>query len=85
MVYPIKDFSITYWDTLAPKSIIFLAFSTDEEYRLMRSEHLNWCCQILRARYLIAQDIIGFATESGFEGEFRSEDALYFDGRIWNG
>jgi len=30
-----------------------------------------------------AEDIVGIGTESGFERQDRSEDALYFDGRQW--
>lgn len=57
---------------------------TDEENRLLRSEYLTMCCNVVRAKFPNALDIIGFATESGMENEIRSEDAIYFDGRDWD-
>jgi hypothetical protein len=57
---------------------------TYEKYREVRRAVLEACCKIVRLRYPEAKDIVGIATESGFDGGGRSEDAIYFDAREWN-
>ena len=53
-----------------------------DEYRAVRASFLEACCQVVRLDFPDALDIVGFATEtSATDG--RSEDAAYFDGRLW--
>ena len=43
---------------------------------------LEICCQVAKLDFPEALDVVGFATEpSGTDG--RSEDAAYFDARMW--
>ena len=53
------------------------------EYREARRNLLEMHCMVVRYKFFDAKDIVGIATESG-RGEYGSEDAIYFDGRIWN-
>ena len=53
------------------------------EYREVRGHYLGWCCLVARLKYPEAEDIVGIATEPGIKRETRSEDAVYFDGRVW--
>jgi hypothetical protein len=55
---------------------------SDEQYRELRRGFLTAYCAVVRLRHPSALDIIGIATESGFD-EGRSEDAMYLDGRHW--
>ena len=57
---------------------------TEDEYRLIRVEHLKVCCILVRSIYPHAQDVVGLATESGPDLNQRTEDAVYFDGRTWD-
>jgi hypothetical protein len=57
---------------------------TDEEYRIVRRQHLADCCAVAKLEYPDAKDIVGIATESGPDHLNRSEDAIYFDAREWN-
>ena len=54
-----------------------------EEYRQVRGQFLTWSCLVARHVYRDATDIVGIATEPGIKNEMRSEDAAYFDGRMW--
>jgi hypothetical protein len=56
---------------------------TYRQYRERRREYLQACCHVVRLKFPTATDIIGLATESG-RPEWRSEDALHFDGRCWS-
>lgn len=53
-------------------------------YRDVRRRYLEWCCMVVRLDNPDALDIVGFATEAGNESDHRSEDAAYFDARVWN-
>jgi hypothetical protein len=52
------------------------------EYREARSKLLEAYCMVTKLTFPAATDIVGIATESGTD-EYRSEDALYLDARIW--
>ncbi len=54
----------------------------DEEYREVRLKLLGIYCQAVKLRYPQAEDIVGIATETGTL-DVRSEDALYYDARVW--
>ncbi|MEL7657050.1 MAG: hypothetical protein AAGU75_14225 [Bacillota bacterium] len=67
---------------------VFLLFPNlgnvpEHEYREVRRMLLSDYCMVVKLKFPGALDIIGFATESGL-GEYRSEDACYFDMRDWN-
>jgi hypothetical protein len=53
-----------------------------KKMREVRKEMLEDYCTVVRYLHSEAQDIVGLATESGKEAG-TSEDAAYFDGRIW--
>lgn len=55
----------------------------EEQYREVRRNFLNACCLVIKLRFPDALDVVGIATETGRE-PYRSEDAVYFDGRSWN-
>ena len=55
-----------------------------ETYREVRREFLRVCCLGTKLQYDHAKDIVGIATESGLNSKGRSEDAIYFDARLWN-
>ncbi len=57
---------------------------TEDEYREIRAEHLKICCILVRSLYPQAKDVVGLATESDSDLSQRSEDAVYFDGRLWD-
>ncbi len=66
---------------------IFLLLSkhegwTYDEYREVRRELLGAYCRTVKLKFPDALDIIGIATETGTD-EVRSEDALYYDARVW--
>jgi hypothetical protein len=66
---------------------IFLLFpkpvtKSVNEYREMRRAVLESYCMALKYKFPDAEDIIGFATESG-RGEYGSEDLIYLDAREW--
>ncbi len=54
----------------------------EEDYRIARRNHLYQYCLVVRHLYPDAQDIVGIATDAGFD-EYRSEDLAYLDGRVW--
>lgn len=54
-----------------------------EQYRTVRREYLNACCQVVKLQHPDALDVVGFATKSGRRG-LGSEDAAYYDARNWN-
>ena len=54
-----------------------------DEYRAVRREHLMAVCLVTKRMHPDAVDIVGISTESGVDTEPRSEDALYFDARVW--
>jgi hypothetical protein len=56
---------------------------SEDEYREKRSAVLEAYCLVVKHKFPNAEDIIGFATESG-RREYGSEDLLYFDARQWN-
>jgi hypothetical protein len=53
-----------------------------EEYREVRMKLLEACCIVTRLEFPEAEDIVGIATESG-RGVKGSEDAFYYDARVW--
>jgi hypothetical protein len=55
---------------------------TYEEYREGRLKFLEACCMVAKLKFPEAEDIIGIATESG-RGVKGTEDALYYDARVW--
>jgi hypothetical protein len=57
---------------------------TNDTYREVRREFLWACCLVAKLEYPHAEDIIGIATESGRNSKGHSEDALYFNARLWN-
>ena len=66
---------------------VFLVFpqlygQSEDDYRSVRQRYLQACCRVVRLDNPAAVDVVGLATEtSGTLG--RSEDAVYFDGRLW--
>ena len=52
------------------------------EYRDVRRIHLEACCRVVKLDYPDALDIVGFASETSATVG-RSEDAVYFDARLW--
>ena len=54
-----------------------------DEYRTARNEMLMLHCYIVKLLYPDAEHIVGLATETGHQVEYRSEDAFYFDTRGW--
>jgi hypothetical protein len=63
---------------LVPQS----AFGPGQDYRELRCKLLQALCMVVRLKYPEAKDIVGIATESG-DGDLRSEDLVYLDGRYW--
>jgi hypothetical protein len=59
---------------------------TDEEYREERRNFLLACCRVVKLQFPDAEDIVGFATESGIgrPDDLRSEDALFYNARRWD-
>jgi len=57
---------------------------TNDTYREVRHEFLRACCLVAKLEYPHAEDIIGIATESDRNSKGHSEDALYFNARLWN-
>lgn len=55
---------------------------TEEEYRELRYYMLRSYCMVVKHDFPDALDIVGIATETG-TGDYRSEDAIYLDTRIW--
>jgi hypothetical protein len=55
-----------------------------DRYRLIRGEHLDALCRVTKLMYPDALDIVGLATETGYDNRTRSEDAMYLDARAWN-
>ncbi|MDA2919251.1 SEC-C domain-containing protein [Desulfobacterota bacterium AH_259_B03_O07] len=53
-----------------------------DEYRDVRFKLLESYCRVTKLKYPKALDIIGIATEPGNYPR-RSEDVMYFDGRVW--
>ncbi|HAM40350.1 MAG TPA: hypothetical protein DCP69_03175, partial [Candidatus Omnitrophica bacterium] len=53
-----------------------------DEYRTIRMMFLEICCRVVKLDFPDALDIVGFATET-FGTNGRSEDAAYFDARLW--
>lgn len=56
--------------------------ATYEEYREVRCKLLEAYCMALKVMCPEALDIVGIATEPGFD-ELRSEDAIYLDAHDW--
>ena len=54
-----------------------------EEYRRVRAHFLEALCLVTKVVFPDALDIVGFATETGADETFRSEDSLYLNARIW--
>ena len=52
------------------------------EYREVRRKYLEACCQVVKLDFPDALDIVGFASETSATVG-RSEDAVYFDARLW--
>lgn len=66
---------------------ILLPKYPDVDYKLYREARLNLLqkyCLITRLRYADARDIIGIATETGYDSKIKSEDCIYFDGSKWD-
>lgn len=55
---------------------------SEDEYREMRRVVLRSYCMVTKYKFPDAEDILGFATESG-RREYGSEDLLYLDARVW--
>ena len=55
---------------------------THGEYREVRRKYLEACCQVVKLDFPDALDIVGFASETSATVG-RSEDAVYFDARLW--
>ena len=55
---------------------------SERRYRDVRRRYLEACCGVVRLRFTDALDIVGLATET-LNGSGRSEDLVYFDGRVW--
>jgi hypothetical protein len=53
-----------------------------DECREMRMTFLEACCRVVKLDFPDALDIVGFATETS-SSIGRSEDAAYFDARLW--
>lgn len=53
-----------------------------EEYREVRRTLLHTYCLATKLKWPNAEDIVGIATETGMD-ESRSEDAVYWDARVW--
>lgn len=53
-----------------------------DEYREVRRKLLEAYCLVTKLEFSEAEDIIGIATETGMDTG-RSEDALYFDAKVW--
>jgi hypothetical protein len=56
---------------------------TEDEYRLVRRNLLVSYCYAAKIRFPELTDIVGFATETGFDIETRSEDVVYFNASGW--
>ncbi len=58
---------------------------SEEKYRESRSAHLEACLMVLKVVYPNAEDIIGYAVESGasFKKEI-SDDIAYIDTSLWD-
>jgi hypothetical protein len=56
----------------------------EEENREVRRAFLQACIYVAKMKNPDAMDVIGIATESGFDHQRRSEDALYLDARTWS-
>lgn len=56
---------------------------TEEDYRLVRRNLLVSYCYAAKMRFPELADIVGFATETGFDIESRSEDVVYFNASGW--
>jgi SEC-C motif-containing protein len=54
-----------------------------EEYREVRAKFLEACCEVVKANYPDALDIVGIATEVGRKDE-GSEDLCWLDAREWD-
>ena len=52
------------------------------EYRDVRRKYLEACCHVVKLDFPDALDIVGFASETSGTVS-RSEDAVYFDARLW--
>ena len=50
---------------------------------MARRNYLEACCLVAKLLCPDAQDIIGIATETDLSTKRRSEDALYYNARIW--
>jgi SEC-C motif len=55
-----------------------------DDYRKVRMNMLEALCMVTKLRYPEALDIVGIATEAGKADDGRSEDALYYNGRLWD-
>ena len=55
---------------------------SNAEYRYVRRKYLEACCRVVKLCNPDALDIVGFASETSATIG-RSEDAIYFDGRLW--
>jgi hypothetical protein len=54
-----------------------------DTYREIRGQQLEALIRVAKFVYPEALDIIGFATESGPDPIYRSEDLMYLDARRW--
>ena len=52
------------------------------EYRDVRKKYLEICCHVVKLDFPDALDIVGLASETS-PTSGRSEDAIYFDARLW--
>lgn len=78
VVAPSKFGDPYYVLLLAPR----LTELSEREYREGRQDILLSYCMVVKYKFPDAEDIIGFATDSG-RYQYRSEDLIYLDAREW--
>jgi hypothetical protein len=54
-----------------------------EQYREARRRILEICCSVVKHKFHDAQNIVGIATEPGFNNGGRSEDVIYYNATEW--
>ncbi len=79
LIFPLRPGDPHYLFLLLPKP----RTHTYEQYREARIDLLQRYVKVTKLQYQNAKDIIGFATETGVQGE-RSEDFIYYDSKNWS-
>jgi hypothetical protein len=57
--------------------------TSESDYRVVRGNLLECYCLVVKHDFPDAEDIVGVATEPLTMEDYRSEDAIYLDVRIW--